>query len=94
MILSRRWRLEQIVERAAVHQIGTDKSGKDERTAHGFLGSLGQPQQQESDQGNGDLDTHRKASSASRMVVAGIPLFAAAGGVVLGGIGQDFQLAL
>src|SRR5260370_16717967 len=52
-----RW-LEQIVDRAAVHEIGADQSGKDERSVNAFLCGLGQTQQQEGDERDGNLDAY------------------------------------
>ena len=50
--------MEQIIDRAAVHEIGVDQSGKDERSLNAFLCGLGQTQQQEGDERDGNLDAY------------------------------------
>src|SRR5260370_7341353 len=52
-----RW-MEEIIDRAAVHEIGADQSGKDERSVNAFLWGLGQTQQQEGDERDGNLDAY------------------------------------
>src|SRR6266853_5330088 len=47
---------QEAVETSAVYQIGADKTGEGEWAGDGFLCGLSQLQQQEGDQGDGDLD--------------------------------------
>ena len=54
----RRFRVEQAVERSAMHQVEPHQAGEGERAGDGALSSLSQPQQQKSDQRDGDLDAH------------------------------------
>src|SRR3982074_3002466 len=49
--------MEQIIDRPAVHKVGADQSGEDDR-ALDFLSGLGQAEQQEGDQCDSNLDTH------------------------------------
>jgi hypothetical protein len=50
--------LEQTIDGPAVHQIGADQTGEDERAVDDFLSGLRETQQQEGDEGNGNLDAH------------------------------------
>jgi hypothetical protein len=53
------FRLEQAVEAAAVHEVGTNQSGEGQGTRDGFLGGLSEAKQQEGyEGGDGDLDSH------------------------------------
>src|SRR6516162_7336815 len=54
------WRLgfEETIQAPAMHQIGADQSGEDERTVDGLLRRLGETEQQKGDQRDGDLDAH------------------------------------
>jgi hypothetical protein len=52
-----RW-VEQIIDRPAVHEVGADQSGKDDRTLDVFLSGLSQAQQQEGDKCDSNLDAY------------------------------------
>src|SRR6267142_4656940 len=52
-----RW-LEQIIDCSAVHEVGADQPGEDDRAWNGFLGGLGKAQQQEGDQCDRNLDAY------------------------------------
>src|SRR5258708_34736098 len=52
-----RW-LEQIIDYSAVHEVGADQPGEDDRAWNGFLGGLGKAQQQEGDQCDRNLDAY------------------------------------
>jgi hypothetical protein len=54
------WRLgfEETIRAPAMHQIGADQSGEDERAVDGVLFRLGEAEQQKGDQRDGDLDAH------------------------------------
>ena len=43
---------------ASVHEVCADEASEVERAAHGVLRRLGQAQQQEGDERDGDLDAH------------------------------------
>ena len=51
-------RLEKGGEVTAVHEIGAYQPGEGERAVDGLLDGLGETEQQEGDQGDGDLDAH------------------------------------
>ncbi len=51
------WPVE-LAEAAAAHQIELDQAGERQRACDGGLGFLGHAQQQECDQGGGDLGSH------------------------------------
>src|SRR5271165_2855398 len=56
----RLWRwVEKLAERAALHQVGFDQPGEGERALDDLVGVVSQAQQQEGDQGDGDLDADR-----------------------------------
>jgi hypothetical protein len=61
-----RWRIEEVVDWPAVHKVCPDQSGEDNWTGNGFLNGLGQAQEQESDQGDGNLDTYGILGSADK----------------------------
>src|ERR687898_483000 len=44
-----RFRWEQLIDGAAVHQVGADQTGEGERAFDGVLGGLGETQQHEGD---------------------------------------------
>src|ERR1700752_2661590 len=50
--------MEQAVYGAAVHEVGADQSGEDDRTLNALLCSLGQAQQQEGDESDSNLDAY------------------------------------
>ena len=52
----RRLGIEEPIDRLAVHQVGAHEASKAQRAGDGFLGGLGEAEQQESDQGDGNLD--------------------------------------
>lgn len=67
-IVGRRfWWVEQVVQVASVHQVGADEAGEGERTFDELLGGLGHPQQQEGDQGDGDLNADGVFAGAEEM---------------------------
>src|SRR5437016_5640700 len=47
-----------MIDRPAVHEVGTDQSGEDDRTLNVFLSSLGQAQQQKGDECDRNLDAY------------------------------------
>ena len=49
---------DEAVDALSVHQVGANQSGEGERALDGFLIGLGEAEQQEGDQGDGDLDAH------------------------------------
>ena len=51
--------MEQIIDRSAVHEVGADQSGEDDRAWNGFLGGLGKAQQQVA--GNNNFATNATA---------------------------------
>src|SRR5664279_2263628 len=55
----RRRGVDQVVDGAAVHEVGADQSGEGKRTFVNFLGYLSKAEQQEGDQCNDDLDADR-----------------------------------
>ena len=70
LILDDLWRrMEQVVEGSAMHEVATNQSGKDGLTWNRFLGGLGKAQQQESDQRDGNLDTHGILGGADKRVI-------------------------
>ena len=58
--------VQQAVEAFAVHQVGADEAGEGERALHGFLSGLGETEEQEGDQGDGDLDAHGILGTAEK----------------------------
>ena len=48
--------MEQIIDGPAVHEIGADQSGKNDRACDGFLSGLSKAQQQERYQCDSNLD--------------------------------------
>src|SRR5215469_15431063 len=54
--MRRKLDVEQAVELPAVHEVGADQPGEGERAGDCFLGCLSEAKEQESDQGDGDLD--------------------------------------
>jgi hypothetical protein len=54
------WRFgfEKTIQATAMHQIGADQSGEDERAVDGLLCCLRETEQQKRDQRDGDLDAH------------------------------------
>ena len=58
--------MEQIIDRSAVHEVGADQSGEDDRAWNGFLGGLGKAQQQEGDQCDGNLDADSTFGGAEK----------------------------
>ena len=48
--------MEQITDRSPEHEVGADQSGEDDRARNGFLCGLGKAQQEEGDEGDGNLD--------------------------------------
>src|SRR5580700_2324165 len=54
------WRLsfEETIQTPAMHQIGADQSGEDERAVDDVLCRLGEAEQQKGNQRDGDLDAH------------------------------------
>jgi hypothetical protein len=56
--IGRRLDLPQAIETPAMHEIGADQSGKDERPFGGVLRVLGETEQQKGDHRDGDLDSH------------------------------------
>ena len=60
------WWLEQAVDAPAVHQVGADQPGKGERALRDLVGGVGETQQQEGDQGDGNLDAYRILRGAEK----------------------------
>jgi hypothetical protein len=58
---------EQLIDAAAVHQIGADKAGEGERAFDGVLSRLGETQQHEGDQRHGDLEAHGVLAGADEV---------------------------
>src|SRR6202023_2798490 len=52
----RRFGIEQAIERLLVHQVGAHQTGKAKRAVDRALPGLGEAQQEEGDQRDGDLD--------------------------------------
>ena len=50
--------IEEPVDTASVHEVDADETGEDERAPDDALSSLSQTQQQERDEGSGNLDAH------------------------------------
>src|SRR5260221_10410878 len=50
--------LKQLVDASAMHQIEAHQAGKGERAESAFLRGLGEAQQEEGDEGDGDLNAH------------------------------------
>src|ERR1700674_4106694 len=50
--------MEQVIDGAAVHEVGADQSGEDDRTLNAFLCGLSQAQQQEGDECDSNLDAY------------------------------------
>src|SRR5260370_38833575 len=60
-----RW-LEQIIDCSAVHEVGADQPGEDDRAWNGFLGGLGKAQQQEGVQRDRNLDADANRGRAGK----------------------------
>jgi hypothetical protein len=60
----RRLGVDEAIEAAAVHQVEAHEAGEGERAGDRLLPGLSQTQQQEGDQGDGDLDAHGVFASA------------------------------
>src|SRR5215208_7283622 len=53
------WRgIEEGIERSSVHEVGSDEAGEGEWAFDSFGGGVSEAQQQEGDEGDGDLDAH------------------------------------
>ena len=50
--------IEEGIERSPVHEIDADEAGEGERAFDGFGGLLSEPQDEEGDEGDGDLNAH------------------------------------
>jgi len=61
------FRPEQLIDAAAVHQVGADDAGEGERAFDGVLGGLGETQQHEGDQRHGDLDAYGVLADADEV---------------------------
>ena len=61
------WGAGEVVDASAVHEVGADQSGEGERAVDGSLSGLGQAQQQEGDEGDGDLDAHGVLTGAEEV---------------------------
>ena len=57
MIFGLRWRIEQSVDRPAVHEIVGDEAGEGEQALHVVLQAMGHADQQKGDQSDCDLNT-------------------------------------
>src|SRR6266702_1694977 len=47
---------EEAIDGPSVHEIGADEASEGERALNSFLPGLGEPEQQEGDESDGDLD--------------------------------------
>src|SRR5688572_12305449 len=53
------WRMvEEGIERSLVHEVGADQAGEGERACDRFGGGLGEAQDKEGDESDGDLNAH------------------------------------